>query len=131
MSDYLKPLDRWAATLNASGLFKVIPQALYNLHKLAKGKLNLAIILIEPYNSYDENYEEILYRSNTLQELDRLIRAFGYTLLDIPILDIRPLVREEIRASLVRRGQELNLNTSYKVFKEVLLFKKPDIILTL
>jgi hypothetical protein len=131
MSDYLEPLDRWAATLNASGLFEVMPQALYNSRKLAEGKLNLAIVLIELCNSYDESYEEMLRRSDTLQELDRLIRIFGYTLLDVTILDIRPLASEEMRASLARRGQELNLNTTYEVFKEVLLLKKPDIILSL
>lgn len=131
MSDYLEPLDRWAATLNASGLFEVTPQALYNSRKLAEGKLNLSIVLIEPCNSHDESHEEMFCRSDTLQELDRLIRAFGYTLLDVPMLDVRPLVSEEMRASLARRGQELNLNTAHEVFKEVLLLKKPDVILTL
>jgi len=51
MSDYLKPLDAWAAALNVSR-WGVTQQALYNARKLAEGKLNLAIVLIEPCNSH-------------------------------------------------------------------------------
>jgi hypothetical protein len=61
MSDYLEPLDRWAATLNAFNFLEVTSQALYNSWKLAKCKLNLAtIVLIEPCNCDDESYEEML-----------------------------------------------------------------------
>jgi hypothetical protein len=66
MPDYLEPLDPWAVTLNVSSLLRVTSQALYNSRKLAEGKLNLAIMLIEPCNSHDKSYEEMFYRSDTL-----------------------------------------------------------------
>jgi hypothetical protein len=122
MPDYLEPLDRWVATLNASSLLRVTSQALLNSRKLAEGKLNLAIVLIEPYNSHDKSYEEMFYRSNTLQEVDRLIRASDgrYTLLNVIVIDVRPLVSENMKVSLARLGWE---NEAYKVFEEVLLLK--------
>jgi hypothetical protein len=128
--DYLEPLDRWAATLNASSLLRVTSQALYNSRKLAEGKLNLAIVLIEPCNSHDKSYEEMFYRSDTLQEVDRLIRASDgrYTLLDVTVLDVRPLVSENMKVNLARPEWE---NEAHKVFEEVLLLKKPDVILSL
>jgi hypothetical protein len=72
----------------------------------------------------------MFYRSDTLQEVDRLIRAFNgrYTLLDVTILDVRPLVNENIKVNLIRPEWE---NEAHKVFKEVLLLKKPDVILSL
>jgi hypothetical protein len=133
MSDYLEPFDRWAANLNASGLLRVTPQALFNSRKLAEGRLSLAIVLIEPCNSHDMSYEEMFYRSDTLQEIDRLVRISDnrYTHLDVTILDVRPLVSEKMRESLARLGRTLRLNEAYKVLEEILLLKKPDIILTL
>jgi len=72
-------------------------------------------------------------RSNTLQEIDRLIRECNsdYSLLDVTVLDVRPLVSEKMRETLARLGQELDLNAAHRVLEEVLLLKKPDVILTL
>jgi hypothetical protein len=133
MSDYLEPFDHWAATLNASGLLRVTPQALYNSRKLAEGRLSLAIVLIEPCRSHNMSYKEMFNRSDTLREIDRLIRASDsdYTHLDVTILDVRPLVSEKMRKGLARLGKELRVSEAHKVFEEVLLLKKPDVILAL
>jgi hypothetical protein len=133
MSDYLEPFDRWAATLNASGLLRVTPEALYNSRKLAKGKLNLAIVLIEPCNSHDMSYEEMFCQSDTLQEVDQLIRASDsdYTILDVTVLDVTPLVSKEMRDDLLKRGFELDRGEEHAVFEQVMLLKRPDVILAL
>ena len=74
-------------------------------------------------------------RSDTLREIDRLIRASDsdYTHLDVTILDVRPLVSEKMRKDLdlARLGEKLGVNEAHKVFEEVLLLKKPDVILAL
>jgi hypothetical protein len=133
MSDYLQPLDDWAATLNASSRLRVTRQALYNARKLAEGRLNLAVVLIEPCNSHDMSYEEMVNRSNTFQEIDRLIRACNsdYTLLDVTVLDVWSLVSKKMRENLAMLGCELDINAAHGVFEEILLLKKPDVILTL
>jgi hypothetical protein len=133
ISDYLEPLDRWAATLNESSLLRVTLEALYNSRKLAEGKLKLAIVLIEPCNSHDMSYEEMFCRSDTLQEVDRLIRTSDsdYTHLDVTVLDVRPLVNEKMMENLAMLEKKLIINEAHKVFEEVLLLKKPDVILAL
>jgi hypothetical protein len=47
MPDYLEPLDRWAATLNVSDLLRTTSQALYNSRKLAEGKLNAIVLIVD------------------------------------------------------------------------------------
>jgi hypothetical protein len=97
------------------------------------GQLSLAIVLIEPCNSHDMSYEEMFYRSDTIRELDRLIHASDkrYSHLDVTILDIRPLVSEEMRERLAGQGLKLDLNELHDIFEQILLLKKPDVILTL
>jgi hypothetical protein len=72
-------------------------------------------------------------RSKTLQEVDQLIRASDsdYTHLDVTFLEVRLLVTEKMRDNLATLGKELDLNEGYKVFEEVLLLKKLDVILAL
>jgi hypothetical protein len=109
MSDYLKPLDDWARTLAASGI-KITHQALLNARKLAEGKLDVVIVLIEPCNSHDMSYEEMFNRSSALQEVDRLVRACTgvYTILDITVLDMKPLISEKMRQDLATQGYKLD-----------------------
>ena len=133
MSDYLRPLDRWAATLNASGLVTVTPEALYNSRKLGIGRLSLAIVLIKPCNSHDISYKKIVHRSDTTRELDCLLYASDKRCshLDVTILDIKPLVSGKMRKRLAGQERERNLNKHHGIFEQILLFKKPDVILTL
>lgn len=133
MSDYLEPLDRWAASVNASNLLRVTPEALYNSRMLGEGKLNLAIVLIEPCNSHDMSYDEMFYQSDTLREVDRLIHASDsdYTILDVTVLDVTPLVSKEMRDDLLAIGYELDRGEEHAVFEQVMLLKKPDVILAL
>ncbi|KAH8704536.1 hypothetical protein GQ44DRAFT_512462 [Phaeosphaeriaceae sp. PMI808] len=133
MFDYLEPFDRWATTLNAFGSPRVTRQALYNSRELAKGRLNLVIVLIEPCNSHHMDYEQMFYRSDTLREIDRLIRAFTsrFTYRDITILDVRPLVSENMRKSLDMLGIRCWEDKAHNVFEEILLLKRPDVILAL
>jgi hypothetical protein len=111
----------------------MLQNLLYNSRKLAEGKLSLAIVLIEPCRSHNMSYKEMFNRSDTLREIDRLIRASDsdYTHLDVTILDVRPLVSEKMRKDLARLGKELRVSEAHKVFEEVLLLKKPDVILAL
>jgi len=79
------------------------------------------------------SYEKMVNQSNTPQEIDRLIRACNsdYTLLNVTVLDVWSLVSEKMRESLARLGRELDINEAFGVLKEILLLKKPDVILTL
>lgn len=118
MSDYLKPLNAWVATFSTCK-WGVTRKALCNARKLAQSELNLAIVLIEPCNSHNMSYEETFDRSNTLQEIDRLIRECNndYSLLDVT--HIKPLVSEKVRETLARLGQELDLNAAHPVLEEI------------
>ena len=72
-------------------------------------------------------------RSDTLREINRLICVSDsdYTYLDVTILNIRLLVSKKIRKDLTRLGKELRVSEAHKVFEEVLLLKKLNIILAL
>ena len=75
MSGYTDILNTWATRINRSGVTATTPLALSNSVRLAEGKLNIAIVMIEPCNSHaTKDYETMLADSPSLSEVDRLIR---------------------------------------------------------
>jgi hypothetical protein len=132
MSDWLAPLDRWAKDLGVLGLFDGLPQAISNARKLAEGRLNLVIVMIGPCNNHAiTSYDEMVEKSPTLQEVRRLIRTyFDCDIDDVSVFDIRPLISERMRNVLGGEWPAWE-EKAHRVFEEMLLIKRPDVILSL
>jgi hypothetical protein len=128
MSDYTIPIRRWATDGRLDGISH---NALENTLRLARGRLSLALVLLEPI--WDEGtYAEMMQCCLTLQEIDTLILDVShgrYSLQDVTLLDVRILLSK-------RRMQELTskdeiFEAAYGVFQEVIGTKRPDVILIL
>ncbi|QLI72609.1 uncharacterized protein G6M90_00g083700 [Metarhizium brunneum] len=133
MSGCLSVLERWAAEIKLCGAEEVTLQALANSLKLAEGTLNILIVMIEPCNNHATvDYETMVARSPSLQELDRLIRKYGTNrgIAAVPILDVRPLISKAMGTAIGNRWPTWEVR-AYEVFEDILRHKKPDVILSL
>lgn len=133
MSGCLSVLERWAAEIELCGAEEVTLQALANSLKLAEGTLNIVIVMIEPCNNHATvDYETMVARSPSLQEVDRLLRKYGTNrgIAAVPVLDVRPLISEAMRTAIGNRWPTWE-ERAYEVFEDILCQKKPDVILSL
>ncbi|KAK8914719.1 hypothetical protein H634G_02207 [Metarhizium anisopliae BRIP 53293] len=133
MSGCLSVLERWAAEIELCGAEEVTLQALANSLKVAEGTLNIVIVMIEPCNNHATvDYETMVARSPSLQEVDRLIRKYGTNrgIAAVPILVVRPLISKAMGTAIGNRWPTWE-ERAYEVFEDILRHKKPDVILSL
>lgn len=133
MSECLSVLKRWAAEIELCSAEEVTLQALANSLKLAEGTLNILIVMIEPCNNHATvDYETMVARSPSLQEVDRLIRKYGTNrgIAAVPILDVRPLISKAMGTAIGKIWPTWEVR-AYEVFEDILRHKKPDVILSL
>ncbi|KAL5430937.1 hypothetical protein PMIN07_009768 [Paraphaeosphaeria minitans] len=128
MDAYLKPIMRWGMDDRQTG---VSDNMIANALRLARGRLSIVIVLLEPIAD-SGTYDEMMQQCSTLREVDLLIRTASkgkYSLRDATILDVRILLSKE------RQGRyDLSndvLEASYNVFEEVVELKSPNVILSL
>lgn len=133
MSECLSVLKRWAAEIELCSAEEVTLQALANSLKLAEGTLNILIVMIGPCNNHTTvDYETMVARSPSLQEVDRLIRKYGTNrgIAAVPILDVRPLISKAMGTAIGKIWPTWEVR-AYEVFEYILRHKKPDVILSL
>lgn len=128
MEAYLIPIRRWAEDSRFEGISTNIVE---NTTQLAKGRLSITIILLEPIAD-EGSFEGMLQRCGTLREIDALIKHVSgglYCLKDVTILDIRMLLSKKTREQFSLT--EDDLEAAYNVVQEVIQMKRPKVILTL
>lgn len=128
MEAYLIPIRRWADDSRFQGISTKIVD---NTIQLAKGRLSIAIILLEPIAD-EGSFEGMLQRCGTLREIDALIRHGSgglYCLKDVTILDIRILLSKRTMEQFSLT--EADLEAAYDVVQEVIQMKRPEVILNL
>ncbi|KAL5423361.1 hypothetical protein PMIN06_013091, partial [Paraphaeosphaeria minitans] len=128
MAPYLSPILQWGRDNKLSG---ISTRVLENTLRLAKGRLQIIIVLFEPIADND-SYDTMIQRCATLREIDSLIAMVSngkYSLDDVTVLDVRVLL-SKARMERWNMGVDV-VEAAYEVFQKVVEQKSPDVILTL
>ena len=140
MSDYLQPLLNLAIEWSALG------NPFNNACKLAEGWLSLVVVLLEPCDlGEDVSYDVMLwgdvdaeegtpayFGSPTLREIDAYVRFASddkYGLEDISVFDMNTLLSQ--RRQRCSGSPEEEKEKAHDVFWDMIIKKKPDVILVL
>ena len=125
---YLFPIRRWAMDDWLAGISRNV---LENAIRLAKGRLDIVIVLLEPIAD-EGSFENMMRQSKALQEIKNLIEEVSngrYSSQDVSILDVRLLISKTTIAKFLLTDNDLE--AAYDVFQKVVEMKRPRVILTL